>query len=366
MATSYKGRTIPDWIVQQYEKTKKRGWLPAFQREAQRIGETTAGLLGISSRETNIENIRGDFRNGHYNGFGAMQVDIGTDPEYARTWSPVNWERGIIRGADILKSKMDELGRLEGRTVTVKGHEFYGREMGLDDFRRIATSMYNNGRWPYYAYSKGRDIDSFTTGKNYGKDVYFRAIHFAALLEMDGIEPDALRLEAERQGDYCYSGYQQWAGVKLTPDEKINLAEAEPPRLPPMQEKNSDLEAEGPKPVQPVEVAIPAVRPVNAPQENSFWDKLERVKNLIVAAGTGAAGIGLAAFDKIFNMPVWALAAIFGGLALVAIAYMALRAWRNEQRERRAHELTVIQAQTAARTDQNTVRIVQSGQTYNT
>lgn len=353
---AHKGRSIPDSLVEQFNKVIKRGWLPVFQREAQRIGESTAQLLAIGSRETNLENIRGDFRDGHYHGFGILQVDIGTDPDYAREWTPTNFEPGIVKGAEIYIRKFRQIGPIQGKSVHIRNIIFHGKEMGADDHRRITTAMYNNGLWPYYAYSVGKDIDSFTTGKNYGKDVYSRAMYFAALLELVQHEPQALLLEAKRQGDYCWSGFQKWAGVDETTDAKLTLPEADPPEV--IEDPAPIAAQPEPKSTSPEGVTVQATKPVNTPVADSFWDKLERVKVFLVTLGTMGSGIAIAMFDKIKALPAWGLATVFGSLGLVAVTFIVMRAWRNENRERRAHELTVIQAQTAARMDQNTVTIV--------
>jgi len=202
----------PQDIARQYQKVKRRGWLPAFQREAKRAGTSTAHLLGIGSRETNLENIRGDFRGGIYHGAGVLQVDIGTDPEYVRTWTPDKWERSVVRGTDILISKIDDTLRTQNRRVEVRGRSFVGKPVEADDLRRIATAAYNCGRWAYYHFSNGNNVDSSTTGGRYSRSVYDRASEFAKLLEADGVEPNAFKQEIIYQGKYARDRHKQEAG----------------------------------------------------------------------------------------------------------------------------------------------------------
>lgn len=218
-------------IKRQYEKVKKRGWLPVFQREAKRVGTSTAHLLGIGSRETNLENIKGDYRNGRWNGFGPLQVDIGTDPEYARTWTSANWQQGVIRGADILIMKLEDVVRCGGRNVMVRKITFTAKKIdAADDLRRIATAAYNCGRWAHYHFSKGQNVDSTTTGKDYSRDVYDRAFEFAKLLEADGLEPNAVKQEIIYQGKYARDRHKQEAGIFYAERVKLPQGEAQESR----------------------------------------------------------------------------------------------------------------------------------------
>jgi hypothetical protein len=60
------------FIQTQYNYAKSHGWLIHFANAAAKHGHTTADLMAIASRETNMRNIVGD--NGH--GYGVMQIDI--------------------------------------------------------------------------------------------------------------------------------------------------------------------------------------------------------------------------------------------------------------------------------------------------
>lgn len=216
---------IPNVFRQQFQRAIDYGWLPVFQREARRINETTAHLLAIGSRETNLKNIKGDYRSGVAHGFGIMQVDKGTDAHFAATWSAVNFEPGIVRGCDIYAQKREQVLKGQGRQLSVRNsrdgrsYSFAGRAVASDDLRRIATAAYNCGLWAYYCFSKNKHIDSFTTGGDYGRDVYARAVIFAQLLEGVQLEPGAFKQEVERQGKYALDSDQRAAGLPVTGDE---------------------------------------------------------------------------------------------------------------------------------------------------
>ena len=190
-------------IENQFARVKKNGWLEWFQENAKKAGTTTAHLLGIGSRETNLKNIRGDFRGGEYHGFGVMQVDIGTDAEYVRTWTPDKVEPSVRRGTEIYLSKARDTRNCVGKRITIRNKSFSGQAVDDEDLRRIATAAYNCGRWAHYHFSKGNNVDSTTTGKDYSRDVYDRAIEFADILEKEGIEKNAVATELILQGKYA-------------------------------------------------------------------------------------------------------------------------------------------------------------------
>ena len=148
----------------QFNRAKAQGWIPIFVAVATDLGFLPEELLAIGSRETNLQNIRGDFRGGIYHGFGIMQVDIGTDPEFSKG----GWKdpaKSIRRGGEILASKREEL-----------------KKMGL--FSEVNMyCAYNCGSGNVKkAIAQGKDPNSRTTGKDYGNDVKKRVSVFRKFL----------------------------------------------------------------------------------------------------------------------------------------------------------------------------------------
>jgi hypothetical protein len=211
----------------QFRRMVRAGWLSWFQQQARRVGTTTAHLLAIASRETNLANIRGDFRNGVWNGYGVMQVDIGTDSDYARNWTAELAEPGIRRGAEIWRDKLAQVVTGEGKTLRVRGRKFTGRATKADDDRRIATAAYNCGLWAYYHFSHGQHIDSTTTGRDYSRDVYDRAVEFADFLEKGGYEPDAIKNELAAQGKYARTRHRERFNLEMAAVPRVKLPEGE-------------------------------------------------------------------------------------------------------------------------------------------
>lgn len=218
-------------LKSQYSRVKKAGWLPIIARAAELSGSTTAHWLAFGSRESNLKNIRGDFRNGIWNGFGPVQVDVGTDPLFARNWSAGSLdsiERGFKRGAEIYNLKKNQIINGQGKKLKVRSKNFTGKKpVAADDLRRLSTAAYNSGLWSYYHWSFGENCDSTTTGKDYSRDVYDRAVEFAALLEADGSEPNALAKEVRLQGKYTTKDALKRAGLNEN-RKLLSLPKAEP------------------------------------------------------------------------------------------------------------------------------------------
>jgi soluble lytic murein transglycosylase-like protein len=151
-------------LMPQYDYAKALGWLQYYEEASKECGVGVQVLLGISSRETNIRNILGDY--GH--GAGVMQVDIGTDREFVVSGAWKDPKASILKGASILADKL----------TLAKG--------GLipdGDLVRVAIASYNAGKWPIIDFHKKDSVDLHTTHHNYSADVMARSLIFAEFLE---------------------------------------------------------------------------------------------------------------------------------------------------------------------------------------
>lgn len=241
-------KATPKQLLDQYLRVQGNDWLVYFEQAAKTGKTSVSHVLGIGSRETNLKNIRGDKRNGIWNGFGVMQVDIKTDPEYARNWSPSNARAGIIRGGEIYAAKVADTKASVGKVVKVRSKKFTGRAVDAADLRRVATAAYNCGRWAHYHFSKFEHVDTTTTGDDYSRDVYDRAIHFAAMLQgqtirtkvvkkktvceladdarLSVIDPNALATEVRLQGRYCRPEHAALVGKTVAARESLPVGVA--------------------------------------------------------------------------------------------------------------------------------------------
>lgn len=192
-------------LKRQYERAKKAGWIPMFEKACAKHKIAVALGLAIASRETNMKNIKGDFRGGKYHGYGVMQVDIGTDSRFASTWSEKNAEPAIVRGIEILAAKRDQLIKIAGKSFslidskTKKKSTAVAPSLKGDQFLKVWVGMYNGGLWPLYHLTKGRDSDRGTTGYDYAADVLARMDVFEDLLEADGFESGVPEQPASKQ-----------------------------------------------------------------------------------------------------------------------------------------------------------------------
>ena len=148
----------------QFQRTQISGWLPLFEAAAQTHSFEVELLLAIGSRETNLRNIKGDFYNGIYHGYGIMQVDIGTDPAFCASWTEARVQESIERGTEILAEK-----------------RAYLADKGITDPKAIAAA-YNTGQGNVVrSIGAGKDPDSTTSGHYYGSDVLARMAIFKNL-----------------------------------------------------------------------------------------------------------------------------------------------------------------------------------------
>jgi hypothetical protein len=159
---------MPNWtehdLQNQFHRADNNGWIPFFEAAGAAHGFAAEFLMAIASRETNMQNIKGDLRGGICHGYGIMQVDIGTDPAFCQSWTSAAVQPSINRGTEILAGKRDFLAH-----------------HNITDPKAIAAA-YNTGEGNVSnSVAHGRDADSTTTGGDYGKDVLDRMSIFVRL-----------------------------------------------------------------------------------------------------------------------------------------------------------------------------------------
>jgi hypothetical protein len=177
-------------IAKQYLRAKRNGWLPYFEEAAKEVSFVldTADLLAIASRESNLDPKWLTTAGDRGNGYGLMQADKRYFPEWVRSGKWKDAQEGITKGAEILAQKwadlQDCIGKKRGvpSSKTGKISFFIGKDVKGAEARRVLIASYNCGRWAHYAVSNGKDVDAYSTGKDYSKDVILRAAAFRALL----------------------------------------------------------------------------------------------------------------------------------------------------------------------------------------
>lgn len=178
-------------LKKQFQFASNAGWIPFFVEAVETYAKgyfDEADLLAIASRETNLDPTwlkkAGD--GGH--GFGLMQADVRSFPEWIRSGKWRDAREGILKGADILMQKWIDTNNCIGKKSTVKSSKggtfsFVGKKVHGIEAQAVTIAAYNSGRWGHYCVSTGRDVDSFTTGKDYSKDVLARAAALRPLIE---------------------------------------------------------------------------------------------------------------------------------------------------------------------------------------
>ncbi len=169
---------IRNFIKQHFEKALQRGYIPMFAAAAKKHDFPLALLMAIASRETNMTNMKGDYRYNKrlgrtvYNGYGIMQVDINTDEKWCLSGGWQRVDESIMHGTGILASKRNELNRM------------WQGERTLTQFLWTLAASYNTGSSRAYPSFKNHgNPDRTTTGKDYGRDVLGRMAEFKFLLD---------------------------------------------------------------------------------------------------------------------------------------------------------------------------------------
>jgi hypothetical protein len=170
------------FINDHFEKALQRGYIKYFSVAALKYDFPLALLMAIASRETNMTNMKGDFRkskhfpSGGYHGYGIMQVDVGTDPAWivSGAWQKV--DQAIMHGTKLLSDKRNQLNNMWSGTRTLK------------EFLWVLAASYNHGaEGSYNDFKAHGSPDLHTTGHDYGADVLGRMAEFQQLLNDRGI-----------------------------------------------------------------------------------------------------------------------------------------------------------------------------------
>jgi hypothetical protein len=172
--------TAPDYR-EQFDEAKKQGWIDLFKSVAATYKFPPEILIAIGSRETGLQNIVGD----HGHGFGIMQIDDRSYPDWCHSGQWKDPRTAIGMGAQVLSTWQSFIVSKEGKLVTFKTSSisFFGKTpLSAMDLLRTAIAAYNSGGFAYYNLTISGDPDRGTTGRNYSSDVLTRAGIFRVLL----------------------------------------------------------------------------------------------------------------------------------------------------------------------------------------
>ena len=316
-------------LKSQYKRAKNLLWVEHFREAANTITAgyfDTADLMGIASRETNLDpkwlTKAGD--RGH--GFGLMQIDKRSFPEFTKSNRWQDARQGILYGARVLMQKWADVEGNAGKRLTVtnsktgKRYAFTSPRVSGAIAQTVTIAAYNGGRWAMYGYANGGDPDKYTTGKDYSSDVMARARVFRELLAADGMldlpfSTAAAARPSEKQG----AAHDDAASATAT-----QTADTPPSIIP------------APTEAIPVQtVATPSDPTPDPPKQE---DTLVKIGNRFNALWTAAGATIVAAGTWLTSTPTGIAVGIIGAVVIVGIGYMAINALRANGKEKRDAE----------------------------
>jgi hypothetical protein len=220
-------------IKNQFDRALKFGWLPHFSAAV--LSHTPgffdeADLLAVASRETNLDPKWLTKAGDKGNGFGLMQADRRSFPEFTRGDGWKDAKTGILFGARVLMMKWKDTERCMGERVTVRSskggfYDFIGKKLAPAELQTVSISAYNCGRWAHYCISTGRKVDQFSTGGDYSSDVQARAAEFRRLFAEWSAKTTAQSLAATATVQPTDNAAESTAEpVALTPTEDAENA----------------------------------------------------------------------------------------------------------------------------------------------
>lgn len=344
------------FIKQHFDKALQRGYIPMFAKAALKYDFPLALLMAIASRETNMTNMKGDYRKskhfpgGGYHGYGIMQVDVGTDPQWIASGAWQNVDQAIMHGTSILNSKKNELNRM------------WQGERTLQQFLWTLSASYNTGTSRAYPdFKASGNPDRRTTGHDYGRDVLQRMQEFSALLADRGITATsyaiqgALNLAALPQAPASVTGGA--VGEQLAGDAGAGVV---------IQSGDSNTVETG---KAPEAVAGGGASDPVTTLATSAPVKSGGVKAMVAAIGTAIftayqfLGIEIRelfgnARSAFSDSPMGTVTVIVGGMIVLAVywKYQDRQTQLDLQREKNAHERDL--ANQAALTDAHKVNVI--------
>ena len=241
--------SIPQ-IRLQFKRAEKLGWLPYFEEA---VGAYTHGifdaadLMAIASRETNLDPKWLKKPGDGGNGFGLMQADKRSFPEFTKGDGWKDARTGILFGAKVLMQKWEDYRANVGKQAKVKSsktgkYSTYTGKLAMGSVvQHVVLSSYNCGRWAQYAFAKGQDIDKYSTGKDYGADVMARANEFRSLLAKEtfpstmttiSVASSTSSAAASTEVSTGTSTETAASGTILPPDADSTLSTEPPPENP--------------------------------------------------------------------------------------------------------------------------------------
>lgn len=121
--------------------------------------------------------MKGDYRNGRYNGYGFVQIDIGSYPKFIKD-TPLSDYKAYLEKSILV---------LEEKRISIERAGFTKDKLGKDLWLKAIVSAYNTGQGNVIKSLKmGKDTDRTTHQGDYAKCVMqFRMIYYDNFIKLN-------------------------------------------------------------------------------------------------------------------------------------------------------------------------------------
>lgn len=344
-------------LKKQVERAIALGWLVHFQEASLKYTNgyfDTADLMAIASRESDFDPKWLTKAGDGGNGFGLMQADKRSFPEFTKGDGWKDARTGILFGAKVLMQKWHDVESSAGKRLTVKSSKtgkissFTAKPVAGIAAQQVAIASYNAGRWPLYSYAKGDNPDQYTTGKDYSTDVMQRAAAIRSILSTAKAPSDEPAKTNNKQDSTD-------ATVRSEPSPSIDIHPNITKVIDPPNQVGGDSTVNVDK-IENVNVSDPKPQPTGTQtvekQAASPWTKILALFATITGLGIN---VGSLIEKRIDDMTGKQLGYMAISLAVVAIA---LYIWHQAQE--RANSRTQQLVSIASDPGKNNVEIVEA------
>ncbi|MCK9541089.1 MAG: peptidoglycan-binding protein [Novosphingobium sp.] len=147
-----------------------KDWLAAIA-----CRETGHLILKYVNRGKTFEEVtklmKGDYRNGRYNGFGYWQIDVGSYPDFTNSNDWKDPQKTCNKAAEVLIEKAVYLTQKDWKNI-----------LSVELFERAVTAAYNCGQKNVdRALRINKGVDYYTFNKDYSADVFYLRTQYKRL-----------------------------------------------------------------------------------------------------------------------------------------------------------------------------------------
>lgn len=302
-----------DWLKKQleiqFDRAADIGWLPFFIEAAKTHTSgffDEADLLGIASRETNLDPKWLKKAGDGGNGFGLMQADVRSFPEWIKSGKWRDAREGILMGARVLMQKWTDVQDCIGKRRSARSSKtgklsfFVGKDVGTSaEAQKVSIAAYNAGRWAHYAVSNNSSADKLTTGKDYSSDVIARAAFFRPLIK-----------KWMKENGYLLEEKTENSLLTISDIENIGTPDAQKPEMPEDSQQENTVSTDA--------VKTDSDNPENSQPLTAYIPNMDTAKSWLTKVG---GFLTSSTFIAIFaGVPNWLIISLIALIAILIIS----------------------------------------------